>query len=70
VLLVVEDVVLVDSFHVLVLILESAADCLGVPFQMLSEGAVVGAFQDVNQSFYLYVRVDFVGGSLLMIHLS
>ncbi len=58
--LIVEDIVLVDSLHVLVLILNPANDSLRVPFEMLSEAVVIGAFEDAHHRFDFRVQVDSV----------
>jgi hypothetical protein len=59
-LLVVENVVFVNSFHVGVLIFKATSYCFRVTFDMLAECAIVGAFKNVDQSFHFSIWSHFV----------
>ena len=60
VLFIIENIIFIYSFHVIIFVFQSAADRLGMPLQMFSERVVVGAFEDIDQSFHLDVGMDFV----------
>ena len=57
---IIENIVFIYSFHVSVFVFESGTYSLGMSLQMFSERIVVGAFEDVDQSFNLDIGMDFV----------